>query len=332
MDLGGDGKDAASRIAELSAQLQQAQLQLKEAENARDAAKKQLAEEAGQGQNLALRSLMQESELSVSTPEIDARIEALKRNLDGLLQRYTEQHPDVVQARRLLMDLEAQRTRELAELRKAAMAKASAGGGPVSATSSLAMQELSRMVATSEVQVAALRARVNEFGARLAAARVQMRTAPQIEAEAAQLNRDYAVTKKNYEDLVARRQAAVMSGELDVASGVAEFRLVDPPRVAPKPVAPNRVLLVPLAMAAALAAGLGFAFAASQLRPTFGDATELRAKTGLPLLGVVTAVVSELDMRRERASLFRWVTASGGLVGLFVAGMIAMVVMNRFGA
>jgi hypothetical protein len=123
-----------------------------------------------------------------------------------------------------------------------------------------------------------------------------------------------------------------MSGELEVASGVADFRLIDPPRVTPKPVAPNRLMLFPMVLAASLAAGLGLAFAASQLRPTFGNATELRAKTGLPLLGVVTALVSERDLRRERANLFRWVSASGGLVGLFVAGMIAMVVMNRYGA
>ncbi len=80
------------------------------------------------------------------------------------------------------------------------------------------------MLATSEVQVAALKARVSEYAARYAAARESLKTSPQIEAEAAQLNRDYGVIKKNYEDLVARRQSAVMSGELDVASGVADFR------------------------------------------------------------------------------------------------------------
>jgi polysaccharide chain length determinant protein (PEP-CTERM system associated) len=326
-----DGKDAAARIAEASGALQQAQLQLREAEKARDAAKKQLAGEMEQGQNVALRSLMQESELSIAAPELDARIDSMKRNLDGLLQRYTDQHPDVIQTRRLIGDLEAQRKREVAELYKAAAAKASAGTTP-SASSSLAAQELNRMVATAEVQVAALRARVDEFSARLVQAREQLKTSPQLEAEAAQLNRDYAINKKNYEDLVSRRQAAVMSGELDVASGVAEFRLIDPPRVAPKPVAPNRLVLFPLVLAASLVAGLALAFAGSQLRPTFSDATELRAKTGLPLLGVVTALVSEGQMRRERANLFRWVSASGGLLGLFVAGMIAMVVMKHYGA
>lgn len=187
------------------------------------------------------------------------------------------------------------------------------------------------MLATAEVQVAAMQARVDEFSGRLAQIRDQLKTAPQIEAEAAQLNRDYAVTKKNYEDLVARRQSAVMSGELDVASGVADFRLIDPPRVAPKPVSPNRLLLFPLVLVVALAAGVGFSVVASQVRPTFGDANELRLKTGLPLLGVVTAIVSDTERRRERSNLFRWFTASGGLVGLFIAGMVAMVVMNRYG-
>ena len=131
---------------------------------------------------------------------------------------------------------------------------------------------------------------------------------------------------------MARRQSAVMSGELDVASGVAEFRLIDPPRVAPKPVAPNRLLLLPGVLVAAMALGTFFAFAASQLRPTFADAEELRLKTGLPLLGVVSALTTDDDRHKERVSLFRFVSASGGLVGLFVAGLIAMTFMSRYGA
>ena len=325
---GPDGKDAASRVGEMARQLEQAKLELREAENARDAAKAQLAAEKGQGASLATQSLLQESSISVATPEIDARIDALKRNLDGLLQRYTEQHPDIVATRRLLKDLEEQKRKEVAELRKAAMATAAATTPQAQATS-LAAQELNRMLAASEVQVAALKARVAEFTNRYNVARAALKTAPQIEAEAAQLNRDYAIIKKNYEDLVARRQAAVMSGELDVASGVADFRLIDPPRVTPKPVSPNRLALLPLALVAAIGAGLAVAFVASQLRPVFSDASDLRQKTGLPILGVVSIAMGDTERRAERRNLIQFYGASAGLIGVFVVGLVAMAFVSR---
>jgi len=163
-------------------------------------------------------------------------------------------------------------------------------------------------------------------------ARDQLKTAPQIEAEAAQLNRDYAVMRKNYDELVTRRQSALMSGELDTASGVTEFKLIDPPRVSPRPVAPNRLLLFPAACLLAAALGLAVAFAAAQLRPTFADGNELRLKTGLPLLGSVTLLLSEQERKRERNGLLRFAGASGGLVVFLVSGLLVMMLMARGGA
>jgi hypothetical protein len=194
-------------------------------------------------------------------------------------------------------------------------------------TQSLAAQELTRMIAASEVQVAALKARVSEYAGRFDAARSAVRTAPQLEAEAAQLNRDYEITKKNYDNLVSRRQAAVMSGDLESASGVADFRLIDPPRVSPKPVSPNRLMLMPLVLVAALGGGLFTAFAASQLRPAFHDVNELRQKTGLPLLGVVSVVLADDERRRERMDRLRFFGVSGSLVVLFAAGLAVMAVL-----
>ena len=330
-----DGKDAATRLGEISSQLDAARLQLREAEKARDSAKRQLAEARGQAPSSALPNLLlprgeTPGAPAVSTPEIDSRIDAQKRNLDSLLQRYTEKHPDVTSTRRLIADLDEQKKKEVVELqRKAALQPA--GVGPNAAMESLAAQELGRMLASAEVQSAAIQARVDEYASRYAQIRESLKTAPQIESEASQLNRDYAITKKNYEDLVARRQSAVMSGELDVASGVAEFRLIDPPRVNPKPVSPNRPLLLPLVLVASIGMGLFFSFAASQLRPTFGSADDLRLRTGLPLLGVVSMLTTDDDRRSERSSLLRFIAASGGLVGLFVAGLIAMTLMTRYG-
>ncbi|MBN8507419.1 MAG: chain length-determining protein [Burkholderiales bacterium] len=324
----GDGKDSASRLAELGEQLNQAKLALREAEQARDAARQQLQNEKSQSANLVTNSLLQESAVNVATPEIDGRLDAQKRSLDNLLQRYTEQHPDVISTRRLIKDLEDQKAKEVKELRRIAMAaQVGASGVMSSAGSSLAYQELSRMLAASEVQVASLRARVAEFQARFDNAREMLKTAPQIEAEAAQLNRDYAIHKKNYEDLVARRESAAMSGELEVASGVADFRLIDPPRVSPQPVSPNRLLLLPLAFVVALGSGLFTAFAGSQLRPVFHSAAELREKISIPLLGVVSRVASAAEVRAERVNFIRFLAGSSGLIGLFVLTFIAVTIM-----
>ena len=322
----GDGKDSASRLAEIGQQLESAKLELRESENAREAAKKQLEGGKSSTDSLGGLELLQGATGSgtVATPEIDARIDTQKRSLDTLLQRYTDQHPDIVSARRLIADLEEQKKREVAELKKAAAAAPPVSNG---AAPSLAVQEMSRVMATAEVQVASLKARVSEYQARYAQARSLSRTSPQIEAEAAQLNRDYAIVKKNYEDLVARRQSAVMSGDLDMASGVVDFRLIDPPRVSPRPVWPNRLLLLLAALLVAVGAGLFTAFAASQLRPVYNDAQELRAKAGLPLLGVVSMILSDQDKKGERNNRLRFFAGTGGLLASFLVAMVTLSIL-----
>lgn len=320
----GEGKDSASRIAELGKQLESAKLELREAENARDSAKKQFEAERSMAPGGSSAPAV-DPQLPVATPEIDARLDAQRRSLDGLLQRFTDQHPDVVNTRRLIKELEEQKRREVAELRKAAASAPVAAGGGMSGN--YAAQEMARMMATFEVQVASLKTRVTEFQSRYAQARDQLRVAPQLEAEAAQLNRDYGIIKKNYEDLVSRRQSATMSGDLEMAAGMVDFRLIDPPRVSPRPVSPNRLLLLPVALAVALAAGLFTAFVASQLRPVYHDAAELGAKTGVPLLGVVSMVLTDDDRKRERANRLRFMVGSGGLLASFLVAMVTVSIL-----
>lgn len=148
---------------------------------------------------------------------------------------------------------------------------------------------------------------------------------PQIEAELSQLNRDYEINKKNYESLVGRRESAAMSGEMDATSAGVDFRLIDPPRVAPKPVYPNRLLLLPLTLVLALAAGLVFPLAASQIRPVFFDARSLREATGLPLLGLISKKTSDEEIAKNKRSLKLFIAAFALLLAVYGAGAALMV-------
>jgi polysaccharide chain length determinant protein (PEP-CTERM system associated) len=324
-----EGKDSVSRLGEIAAQLDQAKLELREAEQALEASRQQIELEKSQAQSAAsTESTRQDFAFAVETPEIDARINAQKRDLDGLLQRYTDQHPDVVAIRKLIRDLEAQKKTEIEELRKQAAANPA---GALGGSSNILYQELNKLKANSEQQVAALRARVGEYASRYRQAIEQLKIAPQLEAEAAQLNRDYQINKQNYESLVTRRESAEISGDLDSTTGVADFRLIDPPLVSGKPVSPNRPVLLSLAMLAALAAGLATAFAASQLRPVFHSANELRAKFDQPLLGMVSLVTTPFDQRRARIDKFTFLLSSGGLFGVFLIAMIGISLFSATG-
>ncbi len=306
-----EGLGGVDRLGELTTQLNTARLQLREAEQSRDALRRQIV-----GEEPVLLPEASGGTSSVSLPEIDGRIDVQKRNLDTLLQRYTEQHPDVIGARRLIKDLEEQKREELKARKKFAAANpgASISNNPV-------YQQLKVSLAEAEANTASLRARVSEYEERYKRITNIMKSQPQLESEFAQLNRDYDIDKKNYEQLIARRDSAQLTGDLDSAGSMADFRLIDPPRASSTPVAPNRLLLFPLGLVLAIAAGLFAAFAASQIRPVFFDSKTLRDTTGLHVLGVVSLIPNEARRLKERTSLHRFLLATGGLVLAYASGL-----------
>ncbi|QID18551.1 chain length-determining protein [Nitrogeniibacter mangrovi] len=314
--MGSSGKDYVSQVAEVSGQLAQAELALREAENSRDALRRQLV---GEDPVLLPETPTQ---TKVSIPEIDGRIDALQKNLDGLLQRYTDQHPDVIGTRRVIEQLQAQKKKEI-EARK------NTPGGFGDVNSNPVYQQMKLALAESEANVASLKARVSEYAARKKQLQESAKLLPQMEAELAQLNRDYEINKHNYETLVARRESANMSVEMESSSGMAEFRLIDPPSVPIKPSAPNRLLLMPLAGIAALLCGLAVTFVISQLRPSFLDGRDLREVTGLPVLGTVSSAPDPRRKRRRRRMNLAFMGGLGGLVGIFGLMTVALAVLGN---
>ena len=315
----GEGKSGIDQLSTLTNELNSSRLALREAENSRDAMRRQIV-----GEEPVLLPEAQGADSGVSLPEIDGRIDTQKRNLDNLLQRYTDQHPDVVGARRLIKDLEDQKRKELVARKSFAAANpgSSVSNNPV-------YQQLKVSLAETEANVASLQARVAEYEARYKRTNNLLKTQPQLEAEYTQLNRDYDIHKKNYEQLVTRRESAELSGDLEAAGSVADFRLIDPPRASSTPVAPNRLILLPAGLLIALAAGLFVAFAASQIRPVFFDGKTLRDETGLPLLGTVSLIPNEARRLKERASLHRFLIATAGLVIAYGGGVAVLSFLSQ---
>jgi hypothetical protein len=141
------------------------------------------------------------------------------------------------------------------------------------------------------------------------------------------LNRDYDVIRKNYDQMVARRESASLGVKLDQSAQLAEFRVVEPPRVSPRPVRPARWHLALAAMAASLLAGVGAALLAEGLRPTFDEARALRRFSGRSVVGTVSMRPSP-DARRQQQAQRLGFTAAVGLLLFLQIGWVAWMAMR----
>jgi len=307
--LPGSG-DFNGQLSSVTDQLSQARLELAEAEQARNAIRRQINGEPAKPGTKTIDPAMLD-------PELEGRIASVQKNLDGLRLQYTEQHPDVVANKRLLEQLLAQKA-DLSTTKKRS-ADPGAGYSPM-------LQQLTVALSQAEARVASMRARVDEFSGRVARLRTQSTSAPEVEAQLSQLNRDYDVNKQNYQRLVERREQARLSGDLTSATDMLSFRIIDPPTVPNQPSGPNRLRLFSLVFGGALVAGLAVAFLMSQFRPTFMSQAALRDTTGLPVLGSIGMNwTNEQTVRRKRRLVAVGVSVLL-LLGAYAAGVAAILV------
>jgi polysaccharide chain length determinant protein (PEP-CTERM system associated) len=314
---GVSNQDYFSRISALSDEVAKLQSDLAAAEKARDAYRHELASE---DPNLPDDAAPGQAAGGVSP--LDARLDAQRKQLDDLLLRYTDQHPDVLGARRLVADLERQQ-------RQARQAKAAdrSGRPPGLAATSPVFQKLRVALAESEAQVASMRSKLTALQDRLAQTRGHADRIPQVEAELAQLTRDYDVMRKSYDQLVARRESASLGVKLDESSQLAEFRVIEPPRVSPSAVFPAHLHLALMAALLSVATGVAVAMAMDVASPTLNDALALEKLTGRPVLGAVSLTLSQ-DHQLARRLRMRQFLAALGLLVLFQVAWVAWVALT----
>jgi polysaccharide chain length determinant protein (PEP-CTERM system associated) len=308
-------QDFFGKMSRLGDEIAYTKRELRAAEQSRDSYRRALA-----GETSALPADPSVATSTLAVPEVDSRLSAQKARLDELLRNYTEQHPDVVGTRRVIADLEAQRKVEMRALEKAARTSGNSAG---LAERNPVYQQIRMSLANSEAEVASLQAKLASYEGQYAQLKASARMVPEVEAELAQLNRDYDIQKKNYSDLLARREAATMGVDVQKTEGE-KFRIIDPPRVSPQPVQPTRVTLLAMTFALSLAAGLFAAFVASQIRPTFHDARALREISERPILGTLALRPSAAMKRKKRLGVALFVSGLAGLAASF-AGIFAFI-------
>ena len=317
---GEEGGDYFSRLENEMTQLQQVETNLAVAASRRAELGRQLS---ASRQFVPGTAASGGGAMAGASADVSIRVQEAEARLEDLLLRYTEKHPEVLALKQTISELKAREAKELAEL-----ARGGAGTGAIrSLNVNPVYQQIQVQLGQVEVELASLRGAAARHRGEIANLRRFVDSAPEVEQEFARLNRDYGVTKTQYETLVGRLEQARVTDDA-AQSGIVKFEVLEPPRADLSPVWPKRSLFMIMALALGIGAGLAAGLLPHFVRPTIGDTAALAELTGLTVLGSVSAIRSSAQAQALKIESKRVVMASASLLDI---GM-AMVIFGGAGA
>jgi polysaccharide chain length determinant protein (PEP-CTERM system associated) len=213
--------------------------------------------------------------------------------LAELRTRFTDQHPDVILARKLIASLAATPNR----------GESVPSSGSRGSLANPVYEQVKLRLIEAEATVSSLQARLDTARKELSRMEELARAAPQVEAEYQDLDRGYNVLRKNYEELLARRESSNITAAADTGADKVRLRVIDPPQMPSLPIAPNRLMLISIVLLAGLGAAAALPIILSQMDQSVSDVVRLR-ELGPPVLGGISLVPSSTP---------RIKTHSGGL-------------------
>lgn len=248
----------------------------------------------------------------------EAQVAQLEAQLNNLLLRYTEKHPDV----RKLKSIISQKKENL---------------GPQPEETGAAPEIQDPQVFSMQKQIEEVNYRIEKLSKEIETIEPQMEmyiqwieAAPAREAEWTDLTRDYKQFQSHYAGLVEKNIQANSAESLERRQRGSQFKIIDPAHFPEKPFSPDFKKIMLMAFGIGLGAGCALSFFLEFLDTSFRDAHDLEKFLGLPVTCSIPIIMTRKDERRQRVRAALWLTVfvisvaalGGGIAILWHKGLI----------
>lgn len=240
-----------------------------------------------QTQNDMLRMLVERKEIMRDAVETSAgatggvihlspkgRLRQLREQLAQLLSEYKDTYPDVLRVKREIKDLEARVAR-----------------GPSSDDLEedvvVSGTDMDSQLRTVDAEIKVRRQRAAEIQAQIKSLEQRMEQMPIREQELSTLLRDYETTNKRYQALLANKESAKITEQMEKRQKGEQFRVLDPANLPIKPVKPDPLRVFLGGIVAGLALGGGTIWWLDFRNLPFRRPEEIESSLGLPMLASI---------------------------------------------
>jgi polysaccharide chain length determinant protein (PEP-CTERM system associated) len=240
------------------------------------------------------------------------QVEMKKRELDSLLQKYSNKHPDVVQLTREIRALEAED-------------KTAVPINPANSTKASSVNPLKQVLKTQitdiDSEIQALQLQIEHSRKQIGVLQTRVDNTPGRAIELSKITRGYEITLKKYQDLLAKSLDSELSENMEKSKKSEQFQILDPANFPLKPFGPNRLLIILIGVLAGLVGGVALALVWDNVNASFTRSEELNGYANVPLLATIPASLtrgSVLEARRAHGALL---FAS---IGILAVGVICI--------
>jgi len=308
-----EGQTYFSQLNDKMSKLELARLELAEARKRQAAIESQLAK---------IPPIVPQQSDEIVDEALGQEIAQLRSQLENLRSQYTDEYPGIVEAEQRLNALLAQQQRSRQALLGSPTTTPEAATVIIESRQNLLL-ELSK----AKGDVGALTVRVNGLKKQVDTLKKNVNVMPKVEAQLAQLDRDYDIIKETYEGLVQRREATSLSDQAETSASDFQFQVIEAPVLPTLPVSPDRFKLVVAVLLIGIGVGALVAVIISQAKQYVSNASQLKKVVRFPVYGAVTEIITNQQRTRRRLEL-AVLGASWALLLAIFSGLLYLTINN----
>jgi polysaccharide chain length determinant protein (PEP-CTERM system associated) len=225
----------------------------------------------------------------------------LKRDFAIAQSKYKETHPDVVDLKKRIADLEP-RVKDLIEktgqAREGKIAEQNVPAPILDPETQRLLTQYNEQYNAAVLEAKRLRDEEKELKQQLIFYQRRIEDTPRREQELVLLTRDYDLLKTNYQSLLDKKMQAQMAENLERKQQGEQFKILDPARLPEKPIKPDRNKILLMGAVIGLALGLGLTWFRESLDQSFHTVSEVESYLEIPVLATIPNLNREMKERK----------------------------------
>ncbi|HWF48085.1 MAG TPA: GNVR domain-containing protein [Bryobacteraceae bacterium] len=266
--------------------------------------------------------------------DLDHQIATLETTIENMRDRYTDDFPDLQQARQQLAVLKRQRD-DLSKQDKPSAAPKSAPAIENPGVSRERMdnqatgEQLKTALQANKMEAHQIAKEIDDVNVEVKQYQNRMISVPAGETEESELIRDRDLAKAKYQDLELKLQRSSISMDMESRKQGESLEVLDQASLPETPTKPKRSMIIPAGAVLGLLVGIVLIAIREVKDTSLKNLKDARLYTQLSILGSIPLLENDLVVQRRKQIMWvGWATAT--LVGLAVmAGSVVHYYMNK---